>query len=62
MNEVLVFRHNEFVAKITNVPDFILMEQVLDAYANYCDVERRGLVGIWLYPGSSVNFNEFGIQ
>lgn len=63
MNEVLIFRYDEFIVKITNVPDWISLNEVLDAYVNYCDMDiRHELAGIWLFPGSDLNFRNLGIQ
>jgi hypothetical protein len=61
-NQVLIFRNYEFLTIIKNVPDHSFMKQVLDAYAEYCDVDVNGLSGIWLFPGSDIDFKELQIQ
>ena len=62
MNEILIFRYYEFYAKVTNVPDYISMEQILDAYSHYNGVGRDTISGIWVFPGSDVDFKNLGVQ
>ena len=68
MNEVLIFRYDEFIIKITDVPDWVSLKDVLDAYAKYdydcgCGMDiRHELTGIWLFPGSDLNFRNLGVQ
>ena len=62
MNEAVVLYNGIFYTKIKGIPDHIIIENILDAYANVFCFSRKKLSGYILRDWDTIDFKELEIK